>query len=660
MLAFVHELSMRRSFSSIRRHYCHNLTRHHQPSFDAAPASLTRAATTVMSDTPADLPSALPAIRDPETSALLARISHLESQLITTTAQLRAALNSTPEPSPKSTKPSKKPSRPFQGSRFNTRLIALKIAYIGSHYNGYEHANNNITPKPTVEEVLWKALRKTRLIFPEIGQGCDDTFDVVWDEKKRYQRYITGNGRELVGDEDRAKLDVTWDGCEYSKCGRTDRGVSAFGQVVGIRVRSNRPKPKAQPEPEVEHVDEQVNGHLEDNQIADSPIPDLPSSPDLTAPSASEVSFSDADELPYIQLLNAVLPLSMRILAWCPHPGPDFDARFSCRERRYKYFFTNPAFLPTPGPLGLTQAGGRSRRAREGWLNIDKMREAAAKLVGSHDYRNLCKADPSKQMSSCVRRITHAGIDEWSAPGAEFSRNPHLTADGADGIQTMARQMGIGSFVDEGPRVYTFSVHGSAFLWHQVRCMVAILFLVGQGLEEPSIIDELLDVKSNPGKPNYEMADDSPLVLWECMFDGDDEVSAGGLKWLYPGDSNSLGASTAKHDGRFGSGSLLDSLWSQWRKAKMDEIVAGSLLDLTLAQGDGTALLRGGFRDPSTAKQSQKFFNGIEARVSGPHHVLVMHRPRLATLEEQNERYRNGSRGHTLRNSSQADIANGE
>jgi tRNA pseudouridine38/39 synthase len=610
-----------------------------------------------MSDTSVDRPSTVPPASDSETSNLLARISYLESQLKTTTAQLRAALSSTPEPSPKSTRPSKKPNRPFQGSRFNTRLIALKIAYIGSHFNGYEHANNNVTPKPTVEEVLWKALRKTRLIFPGIGEGCDDTFDVVWDEKKRYQRYVTGeNGRELVGDEDRVKLNVTWEGCEYSKCGRTDRGVSAFGQVAGIRVRSNRPKAKAQPEPEPEHV----NGYVEDSQIADSPMPDLPSNLNLTAPSPSEIPFSDADELPYIQLLNAVLPPSMRVLAWCPQPPPDFDARFSCRERRYKYFFTNPAFLPTPGPLGLVHPGSRSHRVREGWLDIDKMREAAAKLVGSHDYRNLCKADPSKQMSSCVRRITHAGVDEWSAPGAEFSRNPHLTADGADGIKTMARQMGIGSFVDEGPAIYTFSVHGSAFLWHQVRCMVAILFLVGQGLEEPSIVDELLDVKTNPGKPNYEMAEDSPLVLWECMFDGDDGGSADGLKWVYPGDSNALGSSTAKHDGRFGSGSLLDSLWTQWRKAKMDEILAGSLLDLTLAQGDGTSLLRGGFRDPATAKQSRKFFNGIEARVSGPHHVPVMQRLRLATLEEQNERYRNGSRRHTLRTSTQADVANDE
>ncbi|KAI9871922.1 MAG: hypothetical protein M1823_008314, partial [Watsoniomyces obsoletus] len=156
-------------------------------------------------------------------------------------------------------------------------------------------------------------------------------------------------------------------------------------------------------------------------------------------------------------------------------------------------------------------ADGRKSKLREGWLDVDKMREAAAKLVGGHDYRNLCKIDPSKQMTSCVRKISHAGIEEWSGGGKELSRNEQLNADAMPGMMSMARGMGIGDFVDEGPKVYAFTVHGSAFLWHQVRCMVGILFLVGQGLEDPSIVDALLDVERNPGKPLYEMADDARL-----------------------------------------------------------------------------------------------------------------------------------------------------
>lgn len=34
---------------------------------------------------------------------------------------------------------------------------------------------------------------------------------------------------------------------------------------------------------------------------------------------------------------------------------------------------------------------------------------------------------------------------------------------------------------------WQFRVRGTAFLWHQVRCMTAVLFLIGQGLEKPQV-----------------------------------------------------------------------------------------------------------------------------------------------------------------------------
>jgi hypothetical protein len=61
-------------------------------------------------------------------------------------------------------------------------------------------------------------------------------------------------------------------------------------------------------------------------------------------------------------------------------------------------------------------------------------------------------------------------------------------------------------------------VRGWAFLYHQVRCMMAVLFMVGRGLEEPGIVPRLLDV--TPGarferKPTYNMAPELPLVLMD-------------------------------------------------------------------------------------------------------------------------------------------------
>lgn len=46
--------------------------------------------------------------------------------------------------------------------------------------------------------------------------------------------------------------------------------------------------------------------------------------------------------------------------------------------------------------------------------------------------------------------------------------------------------------------MYYLEIVGHAFLWHQIRCIMAVLVLIGQGNEDPSIITELLDVERNP------------------------------------------------------------------------------------------------------------------------------------------------------------------
>jgi tRNA pseudouridine38/39 synthase len=68
------------------------------------------------------------------------------------------------------------------------------------------------------------------------------------------------------------------------------------------------------------------------------------------------------------------------------------------------------------------------------------------------------------------------------------------------------------------PHLYTFSLTGSAFLWHQVRCIMSILFMVGKGQEKPSIVSDMLDIQKYPAKPVYELAPDHPLVLWDCTY----------------------------------------------------------------------------------------------------------------------------------------------
>ncbi|ETI25647.1 tRNA pseudouridine(38-40) synthase [Cladophialophora carrionii CBS 160.54] len=595
-------------------------------------------------------------------------------------------------------------ARAFNPAAYTTRHIALKFAYLGSRYGGFEHANGNVTPQPTVEEVLWKALRKGRLISPEVRPGADESVNVLWGAEERRRVYAQEDRGGGAGDaksepNDTAKhspprvrrLELNWDGCQYSKCGRTDRGVSAFGQVVGIRVRSNRPVEKKKrgtmttttKEEEEEDAARELGengGNGDTNTDTNTEAEPLPEEGDMSMPAIDSEDLATetykkefdpvADELPYISLLNALLPPDIRVLAWCPSPPANFDARFSCRERRYKYFFTNPAFCPTPGPLGLLRGGDGRARAREGWLDVERMKIAANKLEGVHDFRNFCKIDASKQMSSCVRRITYCDVVEWDGSGRAVVEHEGLSQrDGGVVDPVLGNETGglLQQTQAGEPKVYAFCVHGTAFLWHQVRCMVAVLFLVGQGLEDPSIVDELLDVQKHPGRPMYEMADDAPLVLWDCIFPDKDpdepavEEMVDSLHWLYAGDERtvpSLLKSPAKNDGKFGVGAVVDELWTQWREAKMQEILAGSLLDLAISQGDQSPFHRGvTTRDGSSRSagvRSQKVFDGsARARLQG-RYVPVMKKPRMESLEVLNAKWLKGRNGRRAREETDA------
>ncbi|KAK5940143.1 pseudouridine synthase deg1 [Knufia obscura] len=564
---------------------------------------------------------------------LLARCTRLEQQLKAQTAQIAELTRTTNEanrrsPSPSTT--SRKPTKEFDASRHSTRFIALKSSYLGHKYNGFEHANRCFTPLPTIEEVLWKALRKTRLISPPIPEGADTSYEVIYDPKEREKTYYI-HGKSRPADAQRKKrLEISWEGCQYSKCGRTDRGVSAFGQVIGIRVRSNAPVKKEMPQ----------FGAGENLQTDIITPPDAEVDADAYADAQKEQEphppFDPIrDELPYVYMLNMILPPDIRILAWCPDPPDGFDARYSCQERRYKYFFTNPAFCPTPGPMGQVYADGSEAAVREGWLDIEKMKEAAKKLEGLHDYRNLCQIDASKQMPSCERRIAHADIEEVESAPVDFCTNPGLNASG----ETVS-PVENGQLYEAGPKVYAIVIHGSAFLWHQVRCTAAVLFLVGQGLESPEIIDKLLDIKQTPGRPHYAMADDAPLVLWDCVFPSENEHGDGGLKWIYAGDEATIPALTSKGDGKFGLGGVVDELWTQWQETKLKEAQIGGLLSLAMAQGDVSSVQRGGFRDPTSVKaRSQKVFEGSgQARLVGNYQPLMTRRV-MDSLETMNAKY---------------------
>ncbi|KZL77491.1 tRNA pseudouridine synthase A [Colletotrichum tofieldiae] len=495
-----------------------------------------------------------------EKDRLIARIRQLEHEL----EKRKEASSSTPagagsgsgtaapDAAPPPAKKRKKDAKKIDSSRYSTRFIALKLAYLGKRYGGFEYATS--ASLPTIEGELWNALTKACLIFPEDPEV------------------------------------VNFDCCEYSKCGRTDRGVSAFGQVIGLRVRSNKPLPKKQEEEEEEEAAAEAEGDTAMEGTAEKAEEDKKKRNKKPEKEWDDIN----DEIQYVKVLNRLLPDDIRIIAWCPAPPPDFSARFSCEERQYRYFFTQPAFTPTAATVDGTPDG-----MREGYLDIDAMNEAARRFVGNHDFRNFCKVDGSKQITNFERRMFAAGVEEVRDVGSAL---PYLGLGAADGGKL--------------PKVYSFNIRGTAFLWHQIRHMVTILFLVGQRLERPELVTQLLDVERSPRKPNYDLAHETPLVLWNCVFpgDGDSRTPAeadNALRWVY------------------GEADVVESLWAHYREKKMDELLANRLLDLVSGQVQGTE---------AKAKGKRVFQGGHEGKLAGGY-VPIARKQLTPTPDEINNRW---------------------
>ncbi|KAL8159959.1 hypothetical protein V2J09_001496 [Rumex salicifolius] len=266
------------------------------------------------------------------------------------------------------------------------RHVVLKIMFYGF--------SSEAQMEPSIESELFKAFEKTRL---------------------------------LVGDRKES---------QYSRCGRTDKGVSAVGQGAFLWKKMCK---KIRLTIDLEMV------------VA------------LYLRSKIKVGCEDATKSPeidYVRVINGALPNDIRVIGWCPAPV-DLHARFSCLSREYKYFFW-----------------------REN-LDISAMENAGRKFVGEYDFRNFCKMD-AVNVHIYDRRVTCFEI-------------------------SLAERFGCNE-------LWVFNIRGSAFLWHQVRCMVAVLFMIGQGLETADVIDAMLDTERVPRKPQYLMASEAPLVLHSCEF----------------------------------------------------------------------------------------------------------------------------------------------
>ena len=87
------------------------------------------------------------------------------------------------------------------------------------------------------------------------------------------------------------------------------------------------------------------------------------------------------------------------------------------------------------------------------------MREAAGYLIGNHDFRNFCKMD--------VINVTNFEREIYEANIIPFTNSNND---------------------DDEKCVWMLEIKGIAFLWHMVRCIMAILTLVGEGIVVTIII----------------------------------------------------------------------------------------------------------------------------------------------------------------------------
>ncbi|XP_037860936.2 tRNA pseudouridine(38/39) synthase isoform X2 [Chlorocebus sabaeus] len=181
-------------------------------------------------------------------------------------------------------------------------------------------------------------------------------------------------------------------------------------------------------------------------------------------------------------------------------------------------------------------------------------------------------------------------------------------------VQLVGQSPGEGRW-QEPFQLCQFEVTGQAFLYHQVRCMMAILFLIGQGMEKPEIIDELLNIEKNPQKPQYSMAVEFPLVLYDCKFEN--------VKWIYDQEAQEFNITH------------LQQLWANHAvKTHMLYSMLQGLDSVAVPCGIGPKMERmteWGNVKPSVIKQTSAFVEGVKMRTYKP----LMDRPKCQGLESR-------------------------
>ena len=189
-----------------------------------------------------------------------------------------------------------------------------------------------------------------------------------------------------------------------------------------------------------------------------------------------------ADKISYA--LNRSLPEDIRIQK-SREVAPDFHPRRCSSRKTYEYrIYCAPFPLPTKRLYAhFTYVP----------LDVALMRQAAAYLVGEHDFKSFCSVD--SQAETTVRRIDSIQvIADGSSCGAAGTQglDAGMQETAADGyVQSGC----MADAIDHIGQEIVIRVSGNGFLYNMVRIIVGTLMEAGRGHIPPERMQDILDAR---------------------------------------------------------------------------------------------------------------------------------------------------------------------
>ena len=165
--------------------------------------------------------------------------------------------------------------------------------------------------------------------------------------------------------------------------------------------------------------------------------------------------------------LNRTLPAAIRVLG-AEHVPPEFHARHSVRAKTYEYRIFQAELCPP--------WSARYVYALNWPLNIDRMQQAAALVIGEHDFTSFAATDPDLSTRT-------------PAPEAGDPLDPDAKAGN---IRTIYSS----SFTAEAGELLIYRVRGNGFLHHMVRNLVGTFIDAGRGHIAAEDIGRILDQRA--------------------------------------------------------------------------------------------------------------------------------------------------------------------